>query len=92
MRTEILGQGIYGYLRISDCVILVCGCGIISSFSKRKRGDFFMRDDDELFEEGFWNGHDVWRDHEDGGIWFDGYYCADASDYEEAEMEYWNTH
>ena len=29
---------------------------------------------------------------EDGGIWYDGYYCADASDYEEAEMEYWNTH
>ena len=27
-----------------------------------------------------------------GGIWYDGYYCADASDYEEAEMEYWNTH
>ena len=51
-----------------------------------------MRDDDELFEDGFLNGHDVWRDHEDGGIWFDVYYCADASDYEEAEMEYWNTH
>ena len=49
-------------------------------------------EDDELFEEGFWNGHDVYRDHEDGGIWYDGYYCADASDYEEAEMEYWNTH
>ena len=26
------------------------------------------------------------------GIWYDGYYAADASDYEEAEMEYWNTH
>ncbi len=48
--------------------------------------------DDELFEEGFWNGHKVYRDHEDGGIWYDGYYCADATDYEEAEMEYWNTH
>ena len=48
--------------------------------------------DDELFEEGFWNGHDVYRDPEDGGIWYDGYYCADASNYEEAEMEYWNTH
>ena len=59
---------------------------------KKKARRFFMRDDDELFEEDFWNGHDVWRDHEDGGIWFDGYYCADASDYEEAEMEYWNTH
>ena len=41
-----------------------------------------------MFEEGFWNGHDVHRDCEDGGIWYDGYYCADASDYEEAEMEY----
>ena len=51
-----------------------------------------MRDDDELLEDGFLNGHDVWRDHEDGGIWFDGYYCADATDYEEAETEYWNTH
>ncbi len=48
--------------------------------------------DAELFEEGWMNGHDVYRDEEDGGIWYDGYYCADASDYEEAEMEYWNTH
>ena len=48
--------------------------------------------DDELFEEGWMNGHDVYRDPEDGGIWYDGYYCADASDYEEAETEYWNTH
>ena len=52
----------------------------------------FDPDDDELVEEGFWNGHDVYRDHENGGIWYDGYYCADATDYEEAEMEYWNTH
>ena len=52
----------------------------------------FNHDDDALFEEGFWNGHDVCRGHEDGGIWYDGYYCADAMDYEEAEMEYWNTH
>ena len=49
-------------------------------------------DDDELVEEGFWNGHDVYRDQEDGGIWYDGYYCADATDYEESETEYWNTH
>ncbi len=28
--------------------------------------------DDELFEEGWMNGHDVYRDHEDGGIWYDG--------------------
>lgn len=48
--------------------------------------------DDELSEEGWMNGHDVYRDQEDGGICYDGYYCADASDYEEAEMEYWNTH
>ena len=48
--------------------------------------------DDELFEDGWMNGHDVYRDEEDGGIWYDGYYCADATDYEEAEMEYWNTH
>ena len=40
--------------------------------------DIFMRDDDELFEDGFLNGHDVWRDHEDGGIWFDGYFCSEA--------------
>ena len=45
-----------------------------------------------MFEEGFWNGHDVYRDSQDGGICYDGYYCADVSDYEEAEMEYWNTH
>ena len=58
-----------------------------------KRKETEMLDlDDELFEEGFWNGHDVYRDHEDGGIWYDGYYCADATDYEEAETEYWNTH
>ena len=37
-----------------------------------------MRDDDELFGDGFLNGHDVWRDHEDGGIWFDGYFCSEA--------------
>ena len=52
----------------------------------------FDTDDDELFEEGWMNGHDVYRDYDDGGIWYDGYYCADAADYEEAEMEYWNTH
>ena len=34
-----------------------------------KRKETEMLDlDDELFEEGFWNGHDVYRDHEDGGI------------------------
>lgn len=59
---------------------------------KRKEIEMFNPDDDALFEEGFWDGHDVCRDHEDGGIWYDGYYCADAVDYEEAEMEYWNTH
>ena len=48
--------------------------------------------DDELAYEGWLNGHDVCRDEEDGGIWYDGYYCADAMDYEEAETEYWNTH
>ena len=52
----------------------------------------FDPDDDELFEEGWMNGHDVYRDQDDGGIWYDGYYCADATDYEEAETEYWNTH
>ena len=49
-------------------------------------------EDDELFEEGWLNGHDVHREHDDDlgdGIWYDGYYAADASDYEEAEMEYW---
>ena len=50
-------------------------------------------DDEDLFLDGWLNGgHDVYRDGEDGGIWYDGYYCADATDYEEAEMEYWNTH
>lgn len=48
--------------------------------------------EDELFDEGWLNGHDVCRDEEDSGIWYDGYYCADATDYEEAETEYWNTH
>ena len=48
--------------------------------------------DYECFDAGWLCGHDVCRDEADGGIWFDGYYCADASDYEEAEMEYWNTH
>ena len=56
------------------------------------RNEMFDPDDDELFEEGWMNGHDVYRDYDDGGIWYDGYYCADATDYEEAEMEYWNTH
>lgn len=50
-------------------------------------------DDEDLFLDGWLNGgHAVYRDGEDGGIWYDGYYCADATDYEEAEMEYWNTH
>lgn len=50
-------------------------------------------DDEDLFLDGWLNGgHDFYRDGEDGGIWYDGYYCADATDYEEAEMEYWNTH
>ena len=49
-------------------------------------------EDDDLFEEGWMNGHDVYRDQDDGGIWYDGYYCADSTDYEEAETEYWNTH
>lgn len=52
-------------------------------------------EDDDLVMEGWLNGHDVHREHDDDlgdGIWYDGYYAADASDYEEAEMEYWNTH
>lgn len=57
-----------------------------------QRNAVYDAGDAELFEEGWMNGHDVYRDEEDGGIWYDGYYCADASDYEEAEMEYWNTH
>lgn len=48
-------------------------------------------DDDELFYEGWLNGHEVYRD-EESGIWYDGYWAVDATDYEEAEMEYWNTH
>ena len=31
-------------------------------------------------------------DYDEGGIWYDGYYCADATTLEEAETEYWNTH
>ena len=42
-----------------------------------------MHGDNELFDEGWLNGHDVCRDEDDGGIWYDGYYCADATDYEE---------
>jgi hypothetical protein len=57
-----------------------------------QRNAVYDAGDAELLEEGGMNGHDVYRDEEDGGIWYDGYYCADASDYEEAEMEYWNTH
>jgi hypothetical protein len=57
-----------------------------------QRNAVYDAGDAELFEERWMNGHDVYRDEEDGGIWYDGYYCADASDYEEAEMEYWNTH
>ena len=48
-------------------------------------------EDDDLVMEGWQNVHDVSRD-EDGVIWYDGYYAADASDCEEAEMEYWYTH
>ena len=60
--------------------------------SKAKKEDDMYDPDDDFFEEGWLNGHEVYRDEEDGGIWYDGYYAADASDYEEAEMEYWNTH
>ena len=31
-------------------------------------------------------------DPESGGYCYDGFPCPDASDMEEAEMEYWNTH
>lgn len=48
--------------------------------------------EEDLFERGRLSGHEVFRDREDGGIWYDGCYCESASDYEEAEMEYWNTH
>ncbi len=48
--------------------------------------------DDDLEIEGWLNGHEVYRDEEYGGICYDGYHAVDASDYEEAEMEYWNTH
>lgn len=48
-------------------------------------------DDEELAMAGWLNGHEVYRDDE-GAIWYDGYCCADALDYEEAETEYWNTH
>ena len=53
------------------------------------------QEDGDFVMEGWLNGDDVHREHDDDlgdGIWFDGYYAADASDYEEAEMEYWNTH
>lgn len=58
----------------------------------RKEHIMYDYEDDELVDKGWQNGHDVHRDEEDGGIWYDGYYCADAFNYEEAEMEYWNTH
>ena len=35
---------------------------------------------------------DWYDDGLSGGIWYDGYYCADATTFEEAEAEYWNTH
>ena len=70
-------------------------CDNTLAFAKEgdaRRAKMYDPEDDELFEEGWMNGHDVYRDQDDGGIWYDGYYCADASDYEEAETEYWNTH
>ena len=35
---------------------------------------------------------DWYDDGLSGGIWYDGYYCADATTLDEAETEYWNTH
>ena len=58
----------------------------------RKGNAMYDPEDGKLFEEGWMHGHEVCRDQDDGGIWYDGYYCADASEYEEAEIEYWNTH
>lgn len=51
-------------------------------------------DDEELTMRGWFEGHDVYRNEDDeiGGIWYDGHLAVDAMDYEEAEMEYWNTH
>lgn len=48
--------------------------------------------EDDSFEEEWMDGHYVEDDDDIGGIWYDGYHAVDASDYEEAEMEYWNTH
>ncbi len=47
-------------------------------------------EDDGLFEEGWLNGHDVYREYDDdigGGIWYDGYYvlsrdCGDCDHWE----------
>lgn len=52
----------------------------------------FEPGDYELQFEGWLGGHEVYRDEEFGGICYDGYHAIDATDYEEAEMEYWNTH
>ena len=51
------------------------GCLVVNrNLNFQSEGGMKMYDpDDELFEEGFWNGHDVYRDQEDGGIWYDGY-------------------
>lgn len=56
--------------------------------------DDYYDDYEELTMRGWVEGHDVYRNDDDevGGIWYDGYCAVDAMDYEEAEMEYWNTH
>ena len=54
-------------------------------------GEYLDPRDEELALEAWFDGHEA-SYGEDGGIWYDGYYCADATDLEEAEMEYWNTH
>lgn len=59
---------------------------------QQKENEMYDLVDDDLEIEGWLNGHEVYRDEEYGGICYDGYHAVDASDYEEAEMEYWNTH
>lgn len=80
-----------GYPQISISVIVGVDFGIIhvSSTNKEKAmydPDFYDFD----YDDGILDG--TGYDSEEGCYYYDGFPCPEASDMEEAEMIYWNTH
>ena len=64
---------------------------ILSSSRKRKEIEMY----NDLFDDFDYDSRQLdgyGYDPESGGYCYDGFPCPDASDMEEAEMEYWNTH